>query len=155
MELARNLKVESVGQLALIPPLALGLHQTVEDAIKLMRNKVQGCVLLTDGGKLEGIFTEKDLLSRILVPRLPMETPLTEVATSPPTFVRATEPVGVALAKMVDGQLRHLPVVDEGMRPIGILTSRIFLHFLARHFPRTIHTLRPRRLPKRNGGNGA
>ena len=151
MELARNLKVESVGQLPLSLPLGLGIHQTVDDAVQLMRQKRLGCVLLTDAGRLEGIFTEKDLLSRILVPRLGLDTPLKKVATCPPNFVRSGEPIGVAMAKMVDGHLRHLPVVDEGMRPIGLLTSRILLHFLAGHFLRTIHTLKPRRQARGNG----
>lgn len=151
MELARNLKVESVGQLSLLAPLALGGHQTVEDAVRLMRQKSQGCVLLTSEGKLAGIFTEKDLLSRVLVARLPLSTPLSEVSTSPPRFVRSGEPVGVAMGKMVEFNLRHMPVVDEGMRPIGLLTSRSLLHFLASHFPRTIHTLKPRSPRKGNG----
>lgn len=147
VELARNLKVESVGQLGLVPPIALSSLQTVEDAIRLMRTHGAGCVLLTTEGRLTGIFTEKDLLCRVLVPRLPLSTPLDSVATQPPVFLASTEPVGLAMARMVEKNLRHLPVVDESMRPIGVLTSRTILRFLAKHFPRTIHTLPPRACP--------
>ncbi len=144
VELARNLKVESVGQLGLVPPIALSSLQTVEDAIRLMRTHGAGCVLLTTDGRLTGIFTEKDLLCRVLVPRLPLSTPLASVATQPPVFLASTEPVGLAMARMVEKRLKHLPVVDESMRPVGVLTSRNILRFLAKHFPRTIHTLPPR-----------
>jgi len=144
VELARNLKVESVGQLVLLPPIALSPRQTVEEAIRLMRSHGSGCVLLTIEGRLSGIFTEKDLLCRVLVPRLPLSTPLSEVSTQPPTFLGATDPVGLAMALMVENRTRHLPVVDESQRPVGVLTSRILLRFIAQHFPRTIHTLPPR-----------
>lgn len=144
MELARNLKVESVGQLALMPPIALSPRQSVEEAIRLMRSHGSGCVLLTIEGRLSGIFTEKDLLCRVLVPRLPLATALAEVSTQPPTFLGATDPVGLAMARMVENRTRHIPVVDESQRPVGVLTSRILLRFIAQHFPRTIHTLPPR-----------
>ena len=150
MELARNLKVESVGQLGLVPPIALSNLQTVDDAVRLMRTHGAGCVLITFEGRLTGIFTEKDLLCRVLVPRLPLSTPLSSVATQPPVFLASTEPVGLAMAKMVENRLRHLPVVDESMRPVGVLTSRIVLRFLAKHFPRTIHTLPPRQSPRKS-----
>ncbi len=146
VELARNLKVESVGQLALMPPIALSPRQSVDEAIRLMRSHGSGCVLLTRDGKLCGIFTEKDLLSRVLVPRLSLSTSLSEVSTQPPTFLGATDPVGLAMARMVENRTRHLPVVDESQRPVGVLTSRILLRFIAQHFPRSIHTLPPRPL---------
>src|SRR5262249_44669352 len=62
MELARNLKVESVGRLQPPAPLCLGPRQSVAEAVALMRQHQVGCVLVCEGGQLLGLFTERDLL---------------------------------------------------------------------------------------------
>jgi CBS domain-containing protein len=143
MELARNLKVESVGRLQPPPPLCLPHDATVRDALDLMRLHHVGCVLVCRAGLLAGLFTERDLLRRVLAPGRPLSLALADCMTAEPVVVRQTESIGAAIRRMEEGGYRHLPVIDEGERPVGVLSVRRVVHYLVEHFPSTVHCLPP------------
>jgi signal-transduction protein with cAMP-binding, CBS, and nucleotidyltransferase domain len=143
MELARNLKVECVSRLRPTPPWWLGPRQTVADAVALMRQKNVGCVLVCDRGELIGLFTERDLLRRVLAQGRPLTLPLGACMTQGPVVVRPTEPIGQAVRRMEEGGYRHLPVVDERGRPVGVLSVKRIVQYLVEHFPSTIYNLPP------------
>src|SRR5262245_47682744 len=135
MELARNLKTDSVSRLQPTEALVLAPRQSVADAVALMRERRVGCVLVCDGPKLVGLFTERDLLRRILAAGKPMETLLSECMTRDPVTVQPKESVSAALRRMEEGGYRHLPVIDAAGKPVGILSARRIVHYLAEHFP--------------------
>jgi len=143
MELARNLLVESVERLQPAPPLCLGHDAPVRDAVELMRRHRVGCVLVCQGGRLLGIFTERDLLRRVLAPGLPLSTSLRDCMTTEPVVVHRTESVRAAIRRMEEGGYRHLPVVDGSGRPVGVLSVKRIVQYLVEHFPTTIHCLPP------------
>ena len=143
MELARNLMVESVGRLQPPPPLCLGHDASVRDAVDLMRLHRVGCVLVCRAGRLAGLFTERDLLRRVLAPGRCLSVPLGDCMTADPVVVRKTESIGAAIRLMEEGGYRHLPVVDEAGRPVGVLSVRRIVHYLVEHFPSTVHCLPP------------
>ncbi|MFQ3594357.1 MAG: CBS domain-containing protein, partial [Gemmataceae bacterium] len=119
MELARNLKVESIGRLRLGPAVCLPRHASVSEAVDQMRQRRVGGVLICDAkARLVGVFTERDLLRRVLVKQLPLITPLERCMTAPVQTASPTEPVGVAVQRMQEGGYRHLPVVDTQGRPV-------------------------------------
>src|SRR5579872_7246981 len=66
MELSRNIRVDSVSRLDPAPPLTIDADEAVADAINAMREQNVGCLLETDAGRVVGIFTERDLLTRVL-----------------------------------------------------------------------------------------
>jgi CBS domain-containing protein len=143
MDLARNLKVESVSRLEPSPPLQVRLNQSVADAVARMRQGHVGCLLVCDGGRLVGIFTERDLMRRVLAVGKPLSVAVGEVMTADPVTVHAKEAIGVAVQRMVDGGYRHLPVVDEKGQPIGVLSVKRIVHYLVEHFPGTVYNLPP------------
>jgi len=143
MELARNLKVESVWRLQPTPPLCLGPERPVAQAVALMRQHGVGCVLVCKKGRLVGIFTERDLLRRVLAPGCGLELPLSACMTPRPVVVQPTESIGAALARMEQGGYRHLPVIDCSGRAVGILSVKQIVHYLVEHFPATIHCQPP------------
>jgi CBS domain-containing protein len=145
MELARNLKVECVSRLRLGPMVCLPEEASVAEAIDAMRQQRVGGVLVCRAGDnaLVGIFTERDLLRRILAVDAPLITPLSRCMTPQPQTTTLHEPVGVAVQRMQRGGYRHLPVVDEQGRPVGMLSSRAVVHYLVEHFPSTIYCLPP------------
>jgi CBS domain-containing protein len=102
---------------------------TVREAARLMAARNIGSVLVTAReGQLEGILTERDILCRIVAPgRDPDHTQLHEVMTKDPDTIGPSEPTIEALRRMWDGGYRHLPVVDGGGRPMGIVSHRDFL----------------------------
>jgi CBS domain-containing protein len=143
MELARNLKIESVSRLRPPPARCLSPEDTVAEAVALMRQSGVGCALLRRDDRLVGIFTERDLLRRVLAVERPLTTPLAEVMTHGPVAVRLKDPIGVAVRHMQEGGYRHLPVIDERGRPIGVLSVKRIVHYLVEHFPATVYNLPP------------
>ncbi len=143
MELARNLKVESVCRLQPTPPLCLPPTRRVAEAVALMRQHAVGCVLVCERGQLLGIFTERDLLRRVLAPGRRLDVPLSECMTPDPATVEPAESISSALRRMEEGGYRHLPVVDCAGRPVGVLSVKRIVHYLVEHFPTTIHCLPP------------
>lgn len=143
MELARNLKVESVSRLRPTTAWCLQADQSVADAVALMRRERIGCVLICQADRLVGIFTERDLIRRVLADRRPLSLPLTQCMTIDPVVVQPGEPIGVAVRRMQQGGYRHLPMVDAEGRPVGVLSVKRIVHYLVEHFPSTIYCLPP------------
>ena len=88
MDLAKNLKIESVSRLQPAPPLVLRPQDTVRDAVSLMQQKREGCVLVCVERRLVGIFTERDLLKRVLGPGKPLNLPIADFMTPHPVAVQ-------------------------------------------------------------------
>ena len=143
MELARNLKVDSVSRLQPTPPLRIDPEQTVADAVGLMRERRVGCLLVCRGDRLLGVFTERDLMRRVLAAGLPLTTPVGACMTPDPVVVRPKEPIGAAIRRMEEGGYRHLPVLDETGGPVGVLSVKRIVHYLAEHFPATVRNQPP------------
>jgi CBS domain-containing protein len=142
MDLARNLKVESVSRLHPTPPRMLRPTQTVAEAVVLMRQEQVGCVLVGENQHIVGIFTERDLMRRVMALGKPLTLPLAECMTPDPVTVHPKEPIGSAVRRMEEGGYRHLPVVD-GNKPVGILSVKRIVHYLVEHFPGTVYNLPP------------
>jgi CBS domain-containing protein len=143
MELSRNLKVDSVGRLGPTAPQEVAADRPVRDAVDRLRAANVGCLLVTRRGKLVGIFTERDLLTRVLAVGLPLSVPLTECMTPDPVTVGLKDSVRAAVRKMEAGGYRHLPVVDEAGRPVGILSAKRIVRYLVEHFPATVYNQPP------------
>jgi CBS domain-containing protein len=153
MDLARNLKSETVSRLHPSQPWLVQTTQPVADAIKLMREKKVGCVLVCEQRRVVGIFTERDLLRRILAKKVPLDTPITECMTPEPVTVHPKDSIGCAIKRMQKGGYRHLPVVIDD-RPVGILSVKRIVHYLVEHFPTMVYNLPPHPQPippKREG----
>ena len=139
----RNLKVESVERLRPTPPRRIEVERTIADAIDIMRNQRVGCLLVTEEGSLVGIFTERDLLRRVLAVGKPLSDPLSEVMTENPVTVQPGDSISTAISRMQQGSYRHLPVVDEMNHPVGILSAKRIVHYLVEYFPSTIYNQSP------------
>jgi len=143
MELSRNLKIESVSRLEPTAPRRVGVRQSVHDAVELMRGERVGCVLVTDEGRLVGIFTERDLLTRVLAVGRPLSAAIGSCMTPEPESVDCNDPIRLAILKMERGGFRHLPVIDAQCRPIGILSAKRIIGWVVSHFPHIVHNLPP------------
>jgi CBS domain-containing protein len=105
-------------------PVTAPKSVTVLDAARLMKQHNIGALLVVDGTRLVGIFTERDALFRVLAEgRNPETTRLLEVMTSQPQTIHPDEPFVHALRLMHKGRFRHLPVV-EFERPLGMVSVR-------------------------------
>jgi CBS domain-containing protein len=104
--------------------LRLAPATTVQAAAEHMMAANTGAVLVVDGGRLVGIFTERDALFRVMARQLdPRITTIGAVMTPDPQTVRPQDTYGYALVMMQEGGFRHAPVVEAGC-PVGIVSSR-------------------------------
>jgi CBS domain-containing protein len=105
--------------------LQMATPQTsVREAARLMAQQQVGALLVVEGQKLVGIFTERDALFRVVAPGLdPDSTLLTGVMTRDPKTVAPNKSFGHAMHLMHKHGFRHLPVIENG-RPIGIVSAR-------------------------------
>jgi len=129
-------------------PLCFVKSQFVSEAMHAMQKEHRGCVLITEGGtakdRLEGIFTERDVLYRIIDRgRNPATLRLAEVMTRNPDALPSRSTVAFVLNRMAVGGFRHVPVVDEEGRPVAIISVRDVVEFLVDQFPREILNLPP------------
>jgi CBS domain-containing protein len=107
-------------------PAAVPLTATVAEAVQAMLDRHMGAAAVVDeNGVVAGIFTERDVLSKVaLSGRDPNALAVREVMTTP--VIMATRQTGIAeaLQTMIELRHRHLPVVEEDGRLIGILSIR-------------------------------
>jgi CBS domain-containing protein len=101
---------------------------TVLIAVQQMNDRKIGALLVLDRGRPVGIFTERDVLVRVVAAGLdPNETPVSEVMTRGPVVVRSETTVGEAMRIITERRCRHLPIVDDtrlrGLISIGDLMS--------------------------------
>lgn len=97
---------------------------TVREAAKAMKERNVSSVLIVDAGRLVGIFTERDAVSRVLAAgRDANATKLGDVMTRNPKTIGPDKPVGHALLMMYEGGFRHVPVVEKG-HPVGLISAR-------------------------------
>jgi CBS domain-containing protein len=95
---------------------------TVFDAVRAMADGKVGAVAITDGDRLVGIFTERDLVNRVvLAGRVPAETRARDVMTHPVYTVPVTTSVAEAAALMQDYEVRHLVVLDQDGDFLGVV----------------------------------
>lgn len=100
-----------------LPPTA-----TVMEAVEAMCAAKVGSLLVVEEQRPVGIFTERDLMTRVILARRdPQATPLVEVMTREVVCVEESTTTDAAMALMTERRVRHLPVVDGG-RVVGLVS---------------------------------
>jgi CBS domain-containing protein len=117
----------NVGQLIKRGVVHLSAAASVREACEVMATNHVGAVLIMEDGRLDGIFTERDALNRVLAARRdPDTTPLADVMTRDPITVSPQTPVTEALRLMSEIGFRHVPIVDQE-EVQGIISLRDFV----------------------------
>lgn len=115
-------------KLAQVPPPSVKVDATVLSAAMSMRNARIGAAAVLEGDDLVGIFSERDVMLRVVVPRLdPEATTVRDVMTTAVQTVGEEAEAGEALELMVSRHIRHLPVVNSENRVTGLLSVRNLL----------------------------
>ncbi|MGB8013760.1 MAG: CBS domain-containing protein [Terriglobales bacterium] len=112
-------------------PVSAEVHQTVLEVARLMVQHNIGAVPVLQHGELIGIFSERDLMSRVVVDgKDPARTPVSEVMTEDPLTVAPNDPLETCMTLMKRHGFRHLPVC-AGRELKGVISLRdILLHNL-------------------------
>ena len=119
---------ERLEELEPAAPLVLGAETPVADAIARMHADAIDCVLVTDEGRVVGIFTDRDAVLKVAGTRADNRS-LRDVMTRDPVVLRHNDPIAVAINKMAVGGFRHIPIVDGGGLPTGVVSAKdVFAH---------------------------
>ena len=140
----RNLAVTLVGDLSPRPHATVDVGDAMWKVVDAMKTKGRGAVLIEENGKLVGIFTERDLVSRVdHADALWSHVIVRDVMTPHPTVVRPGDSLAEALRLLVQGKRRHLPIVDDKGKVTGLLSIRDVLSHIASRFPEDMMNLPP------------
>ena len=118
-------------KIAHVPAICVSPEATVLEAIEASLPARVGAVAVVEGEALIGIFTERDVMLKVVHGRRDAERTLVrDVMTSPVIRIGSTMPPREVLALMLDKHIRHLPISEDGVRVDGMLSIRNILQFL-------------------------
>ena len=106
---------------------------TVAEAVTLVAAQSSGAVIIADGARIVGIFTERDVLKKVAGREGLNARPITDIMTPDPVILRGDDTVATALNKMGSGGFRHIPVVSGG-KVVGIVTARETLRWVMSNY---------------------
>jgi CBS domain-containing protein len=119
----------SILRLAKAPTAAVPPSATVMEAVRKMRDANVGAVVVLDGGELQGMFSERDVLLRIVLEkRDPETTVVKDVMTTKVVAIRKDTKTEEAVNLMWERHIRHLPVIREDGKVEGIVEIRNLFH---------------------------
>lgn len=133
-DVERSITRHAIGEISTRRPLAVPTFTTVRAAIKQMVEAKIGCLLVEEQGQIVGIFTERDVLNRILPDRATLDDPVSAHMTPSPEVISEEDSIAYALHLMSVGGYRHLPVADASGQAAAIVSARDVLRFLAIRF---------------------
>lgn len=136
---------DTVDLLAPSEPIRLTEKATVAEAIEqLVAARRSAVVVVDDDGRLCGIFTERDVVTRVIGMRCdPQQTPLAQVMTRAPESLSPRDRICYAVNRMHIQGYRSMPLVDDDGRPVGVVTVTDVVKWLAEIFPEAVLNLRP------------
>ena len=116
-------------RIAQSPLVTVGPATTVFEAVQTMDREGIGAVAIMQTGSLVGIFSERDVMLRVVLgKRDPLTTTIGDVMTSPVETISRNCTADDALKLMLDKHIRHLPVVDNNEKVVAMLSIRNLLH---------------------------
>ena len=136
--------------------IVLNEQASLREVIDNLQRFHIGCVLLENDNKISGIFTERDIVQIIVGNRHNLEeTRIVDFMTKSPDTLYREDPIAFALNKMISGGYRHIPIVDENEKPIGVIAMQDIINHLGDYFFDDIVNLPPAPLrdqTQREGG---
>lgn len=131
-----NFLCRSISVLEPKKPLAVLESETVEKVVALLQENRIGCVIVLDGqGKLRGIFSERDVLLKIVGKfESVRHSRIEEFMTPDPVTQPPDATIGFVLNLMSNGGFRHMPIVDQDNIPIGVISIKDVVDFIVKSF---------------------
>ena len=140
-----ELRSEKARVMAHLEPGTVPAGTSLGEALNTMRAHHGDAVLVTDtSGRLAGILTERDVLTRVLGKDVDESLPVDEFMTASVATLNADATLMEAMRAMEQGHFRNLPLVDDAGSVIGMLRQQDLLEYVAEAFPQEILNLPPR-----------
>jgi CBS domain-containing protein len=126
------------------PEVRVGADDPMWKVVAAMKEGRRGAVLVEEDGALVGIFTERDLMTRLDHSSLDwLHIAIRDVMTPRPMAIHPEDTIAEAMRRLNQGKRRHLPVTDSAGKILGIISIRDLLAHVANHFPDDFVNLPP------------
>lgn len=116
---------------------------TLQNAIKLMQDQRAGYIVIADGGKPVGIFTETDVVRKVMGQDVDWSKPVRDFMTPTPVCLSPQATVGEAIDLMGTKRFYHIPLIDEKGNLVNVISVRTLIRFLAEFYPAEVLNLPP------------
>jgi CBS domain-containing protein len=143
MSIAKSVKAVEVVALEMDTPVVVEATMPLKDALRLMREGQCGCALICRDGKLCGIFTERDVLNKVVGVEGVLDQPVSNQMTPDPVCVEQSDPIRRAVLAMYRGGFRSVPVVDSDGKVVSCVRHKDIIHFLVEHYAQHVLNLPP------------
>ncbi|MGH9867472.1 MAG: CBS domain-containing protein [Candidatus Polarisedimenticolia bacterium] len=131
----RSMRIQPVA----MTPSSARLH----DVVAAMQKQRVAAVVVSDNDRVVGIFTERDLLNRIVGLALNEHLTIGDVMTPEPRTLSPDDRIADAIRLMTERGYRHVPLVDDKGKGVGLISARDVVEFVARHYPKEVLNLPP------------
>jgi len=143
MTIEKSVKDVEVVALKMDPPVVLEETASVKDVLGQMQEKRSGYALLCHEGKLSGIFTERDVLTKVVGVEGVLNKPVSDLMTRDPVCVHEKDPIRNAVMHMHKGGFRNVPILDEQGKIITCVRHKDIVHYLVEHYAQHVLNLPP------------
>lgn len=143
MKIEGFLKKDRLTRLPIREPLLVAKGSLVKEVIPQMKAKKVGCALVQEKDQLIGIFTERDILQKIVPDPSSLSRPVGEFMSSSLKVLKVNQTVGRVIKLMSEGGYRNLPVVNAGGGILGYINVKDVVRYLASFFPCEVFNLPP------------
>lgn len=116
---------------------------TIRSAVELMLERNIGAVVVEREGRAIGIFTERDVMRRVVAAGVDLETPIAKVMTPDPEALGLDDGIAFALNRMSVGGYRHVPILDDEGRASAVLSLRNVVNYIVSLLPTRVINIPP------------
>jgi CBS domain-containing protein len=122
--------------------IAVSPHTPLSQAIEAMKTDEGGCVIISDDGRVAGIFTERDLLTKVLGENANLDSPISEWMQPKVETLSPDATIGDAVRLMNEKSFRNIPLVKKG-ELVGSISVFDIIRYLAECYPKATMNLPP------------
>ncbi len=138
------------------PVVGVDPDTSIRDTINEMVNKRVGCVLVIEDGTLVGVFSERDVLSKVVANDIDMDaTSVSQVMTPGPETLPEESELVYALHKMTIGGYRHVPLLDASGTPVAVVSMRDIVDYIVSLYQSEVLNLPDPETPRSDSREGA
>jgi len=121
------------------PVVGVTPETTISNVVDVMLTKRVGCIVVSENDQLVGLFTERDLLCKVVPDGIDISsTPVSSVMTCNPETLPVDSPLVYALQRMSIGGYRHVPLMDEGGKAVAVISMRDIVQHIVSLYPNQI-----------------
>jgi CBS domain-containing protein len=153
--LDRRLGRIRIKEIALPEPVLYQRGASIREVIAGLSEKRRSGAIICEGRRIAGIFTERDILTRLTDPGADLDAPIETVMTPSPKTLRPDDLLTRGIRMMTEEGYRQIPLVNDEGLGVGLLTARRVLMFIADHYPAEVLNLPPRLHQKAMRAEGA